>query len=284
MINLPFNFCFYGNNYNRCLIGSNGVITFDTTTYAPGGYNNWSFSDNLPNGFENALDEGSNNPFNMGHIREGHTEDGQTSEFGVGLKKSIVKLSNKSIIYTRSEKNDIISFLNIIFDIKKMCSKEDPNESYDPDFQFITEDTFYEVHKSFTTGSTIILTNLLHIYRKTEIDELIYSYNIDKELYNQALNNISKSSTSKKQVILGNMEDKLTITYKNLENYEINNREYNNIIRLINELVSESLIVKTHYGFQIRNTNKTKTLYDIIYHSTFPLTNGCKRFYSYRNV
>jgi hypothetical protein len=49
MVNLPFNFCFYGTNFNRCLIGSNGVITFDTTTYAPGGYNNWSFSNNLPN-------------------------------------------------------------------------------------------------------------------------------------------------------------------------------------------------------------------------------------------
>ncbi|MCF6130855.1 fibronectin type III domain-containing protein [Flavobacterium wongokense] len=49
MINLPFNFCFYGNNYNKCLIGSNGVITFDTTTYSPGGYNAWSFSNSLPN-------------------------------------------------------------------------------------------------------------------------------------------------------------------------------------------------------------------------------------------
>ena len=49
MINLPFNFCFYGNNYNQCLIGSNGVITFDTTTYAPGGENSWSFSNDLPN-------------------------------------------------------------------------------------------------------------------------------------------------------------------------------------------------------------------------------------------
>jgi hypothetical protein len=49
MVNLPFNFCFYGTNFNRCLIGSNGVITFDTTTYAPGGYNNWSFSNDLPN-------------------------------------------------------------------------------------------------------------------------------------------------------------------------------------------------------------------------------------------
>jgi hypothetical protein len=48
-INLPFDFCYYGNNYNKCLIGSNGVITFDTTTYAPGGYNNWSFSNDLPN-------------------------------------------------------------------------------------------------------------------------------------------------------------------------------------------------------------------------------------------
>ncbi|WP_264522348.1 fibronectin type III domain-containing protein [Flavobacterium sp. N1994] len=47
-INLPFNFCFYGNNYNKCLIGSNGVITFDTTTYSPGGYSTWSFNTNLP--------------------------------------------------------------------------------------------------------------------------------------------------------------------------------------------------------------------------------------------
>ena len=47
-INLPFNFCFYGNNYNRCLIGSNGVITFDTTNNTPGGYSTWSFNTDLP--------------------------------------------------------------------------------------------------------------------------------------------------------------------------------------------------------------------------------------------
>jgi len=45
-----------------------------------------------------------------------------------------------------------------------------------------------------------------------------------------------------------------------------NEREYNNIIRLINELVNENLIVKTPYGFQIKKINKTKILYDIIYH------------------
>ena len=43
-------------------------------------------------------------------------------------------------------------------------------------------------------------------------------------------------------------------------------REYDNILRLINELLNENLIVKTPYGFQIKKTEKTKNLYDIIYH------------------
>jgi fido (protein-threonine AMPylation protein) len=43
-------------------------------------------------------------------------------------------------------------------------------------------------------------------------------------------------------------------------------REYNNIIRLINELVDDNLLIKTPYGFQIKKTDKAKTLYDIIYH------------------
>jgi hypothetical protein len=47
-INLPFNFCFYGNNYNQCLIGSNGVLTFDMVNNSPGGFSDWSFADNLP--------------------------------------------------------------------------------------------------------------------------------------------------------------------------------------------------------------------------------------------
>jgi len=43
-------------------------------------------------------------------------------------------------------------------------------------------------------------------------------------------------------------------------------REYDNILRLINELENESLIVKTPYGFQVRKTGKAKILCDIIYH------------------
>jgi len=56
-INLPFNFCFYGNNYNQCLIGSNGVITFDQTNNTAGGYSTWSFANNIPNAtlFKNTI-------------------------------------------------------------------------------------------------------------------------------------------------------------------------------------------------------------------------------------
>ncbi|MDI9309947.1 MAG: T9SS sorting signal type C domain-containing protein [Limnohabitans sp.] len=47
LINLPFNFCYYGNSYNTCVIGSNGVISFDTTlANQPSGY---TFNNNLPN-------------------------------------------------------------------------------------------------------------------------------------------------------------------------------------------------------------------------------------------
>jgi GEVED domain len=46
LINLPFNFCFYGNTYNSCVIGSNGVLTFDASkANTSSGY---SFANNLP--------------------------------------------------------------------------------------------------------------------------------------------------------------------------------------------------------------------------------------------
>lgn len=48
LINLPFNFCFYGNTYNKCLIGSNGILTFDTISYVPNGPTGYSFNSNLP--------------------------------------------------------------------------------------------------------------------------------------------------------------------------------------------------------------------------------------------
>ncbi|MCX8143309.1 MAG: gliding motility-associated C-terminal domain-containing protein [Bacteroidia bacterium] len=52
IINLPFPFCFFGSSYTQCLIGSNGVITFNTSSsgggYSPGGYCPWPFSASCP--------------------------------------------------------------------------------------------------------------------------------------------------------------------------------------------------------------------------------------------
>lgn len=49
VINLPFNFCFYGNTYNQCLMSSNGVISFDMVNNTPGGWSEWDFAANIPN-------------------------------------------------------------------------------------------------------------------------------------------------------------------------------------------------------------------------------------------
>ncbi len=46
VINLPFGFCFFGVNYTQCLVGSNGVITFNLAN--AGGYCPWPFTAPCP--------------------------------------------------------------------------------------------------------------------------------------------------------------------------------------------------------------------------------------------
>ncbi len=58
-VNLPFDFCFYGNSYNQCLVGSNGLITFDLASNTPGGTCNWQFNNNIPISGDPALVENS---------------------------------------------------------------------------------------------------------------------------------------------------------------------------------------------------------------------------------
>lgn len=46
VIDLPFNFCFYGNMYSQIVVGTNGLITFDATL--ANDYCEWQFSDQVP--------------------------------------------------------------------------------------------------------------------------------------------------------------------------------------------------------------------------------------------
>ncbi|TGD58289.1 hypothetical protein E4635_09815, partial [Flavobacterium humi] len=67
IVPLPFNFCFYGQKYDRILVGTNGVVTFNIDPAYPGGIPggveepyvdggcNWGFNQNLPSpGFHTA--------------------------------------------------------------------------------------------------------------------------------------------------------------------------------------------------------------------------------------
>ncbi len=47
VLNLPFNFCFFGNTYNQVVAGSNGCLTFNTANANQ--YCAWSFSVTCPN-------------------------------------------------------------------------------------------------------------------------------------------------------------------------------------------------------------------------------------------
>ena len=47
-IQLPFDFCFFGETYTEMVIGSNAVVSFDLANNQPGAYCDWSFDDPIP--------------------------------------------------------------------------------------------------------------------------------------------------------------------------------------------------------------------------------------------
>jgi gliding motility-associated-like protein len=46
LVNLPFTFCFYGNNYTSAVVGSNGIMTFDPANASCG--NSWPITQPIP--------------------------------------------------------------------------------------------------------------------------------------------------------------------------------------------------------------------------------------------
>lgn len=65
VIDIGFDFCFFGGTYNQLLIGSNGVISFDLSN--SNGYNGWSYdpADTLPNSSNSSLSDA--NIFGVAH-------------------------------------------------------------------------------------------------------------------------------------------------------------------------------------------------------------------------
>ena len=63
VLSIGFEFCFFGEVYNQILVGSNGVLSFELEN--AGGFNDWGFTDSLPNNTDAALAQG--NIFGVGH-------------------------------------------------------------------------------------------------------------------------------------------------------------------------------------------------------------------------
>lgn len=53
VVNLPFNFCFFGNTYNKVVLGANGVLTFDQTKASTG--SGYSISTALPSAAQSVM-------------------------------------------------------------------------------------------------------------------------------------------------------------------------------------------------------------------------------------
>jgi hypothetical protein len=113
-------------------------------------------SDNYALGFVNIQEQGTNNPFNMGHIKSGHDDDSETSEFGCGGKAAALSTSNHMTVVTKVKDH----CYEVICDFIKMEREEDVNASYNPKKREISVDDYSDVHP-FEFGSSIVLSKIL---------------------------------------------------------------------------------------------------------------------------
>ena len=117
--------------------------------------------DDVPSGFENIHESDSSSPLHIGHERVGQEHDGETSQYGRGLKDSAMFLGDRLQIYTHSisEKHGDTR-VHIDFDFNAMISCTDPSQSYEPAvFESIDATAFDAIHP-YGTGSTVCIENI----------------------------------------------------------------------------------------------------------------------------
>ena len=112
-------------------------------------------SDNFEGGFEDIHKEGSENPFNMGHIRLGQYNDNDSGMYGVGMKSASIAGGNKLSVVTKVGNK----YYEVELDFMKMEQEPDVNLSYNPSLIEITEARYKDKHP-YNQGSSVTLSEI----------------------------------------------------------------------------------------------------------------------------
>ncbi len=129
-------------------------------------------SDNIAEGFADLLKQGTSNPFNFTHIREGQDDDQETSQFGVGLKAGAIALAGRLDVYTRVDQ-----CYRVIFDFQEMTRLD----TFEPVIATIPLEEYQAVHP-YPQGSTLVFSQV----RYKEIDVRALAEDI-QETYGELL-------------------------------------------------------------------------------------------------
>jgi len=137
-------------------------ISIQVLPFTDGKVNTILIHDDVPNGFENIRKQGSANPFNMGHEREGQSCDNETSQYGRGMSEAFIYTADSVDVYTHSipETRNEAAKYHIAFDFNEMVHRNSASESYEfSAYETIDAETFQANHP-YEFGSTIVLSNL----------------------------------------------------------------------------------------------------------------------------
>jgi hypothetical protein len=178
--------------------------------------------DNLPFGFNGLESNSIHNPLNMTHMRDGHSEDKESSEFGTGLKKALVFLGNSCEIYTRSIENGTDICWYIKMDFVEMMARENAEDSYELTvMEKISYERYYQNHNN-SVGSSIIISDIRSDKICSYVDKnkfekqlrehlsLKFTGKLKMNVFKLYLNNIE---INQKTDVYTNNDDKYTFTF-----------------------------------------------------------------------
>jgi hypothetical protein len=157
-------------------------VVFNLTDQEKGHLSKLTISDDYPPGFENMFQVGTDNPFNMTHMRSGQEDDDETSQFGIGLKAGAISTGDRLDVFTKVKGKCYC----VEMDFLEMCARLE--DSFAPNVREISEE--YRSKHPFENGSTLVISSINpSIYKYTTADDLkTYLKNVLSYTYNDIIN------------------------------------------------------------------------------------------------